>query len=333
MIIRQPEHYQHFQCLAGACSDSCCQEWDVLVDQEAAQRYLSLPGELGDTLRHHLKLEDEEYYLEITDRRCPMWRQDGLCRIQAELGHDGLCHVCQEFPRLRHDYGDFVELGLELSCPEAARLILTSPALPMVEIHTDGGAEPEYDAQCMDILLRSREKALDILNRRPLREAMALLLLYGYHAQEGLDGGEAAPWSEAQALRFAAELAEDVTWEPLREFYRGLELLTPRWEARLLEPDPTSHFPAAIANMIRCGIERYWLQSISDFDLVCRVKMILAGALLVGHLGGDLIETAQLYSKEIDNSIENVETILDFAYTHPALTDRYLLGLMNTIGK
>ena len=47
-----------------------------------------------------------------------MWRQDGLCRIQAELGHEALCKTCREFPRLRHDYGSFVELGLELH-PEA----------------------------------------------------------------------------------------------------------------------------------------------------------------------------------------------------------------------
>ena len=35
-----------------------------------------------------------------------------------------------EFPRLTHDSGDFQDWGLELSCPEAARLILESPALP-----------------------------------------------------------------------------------------------------------------------------------------------------------------------------------------------------------
>ena len=330
MIIRKPHYYDRFQCLAGSCPDSCCQEWDVQVDPEAARRYQCLPGELGEALRAHLTEEDGEHYLQITDRRCPMWRQDGLCRIQAELGHEGLCQVCREFPRLRHDYGDFLELGLELSCPEAARLIFTSPALPMTELQAEGGAEPEYDTEAMAVLLRTRQEALAILDAHPLSEALPLLLLYGYRAQEELDGGEAQPWDETAELSLAWRLAEDGDWEPLCEFYRSLELLTPRWAARLEKGHP--HFPAPLSNMVRCGIERYWLQAVSDYDLVCRVKMILAGTLLVGYLGGDLIETAQLYSKEIDNSAENVEAILDGAYTHPALTDRYLLGLMRKMG-
>ena len=36
------------------------------------------------------------------------------------------------FPRLTHDYGDFAELGLELSCPEAAKLILNAPLAPLM---------------------------------------------------------------------------------------------------------------------------------------------------------------------------------------------------------
>ena len=330
MIIRQPQYYKEFHCLAGTCPDSCCQEWDVQVDMDSAQRYRSLPGDLGDALREHLKEDEDGCYLQITNRRCPMWQQDGLCRIQAELGEDGLCRVCREFPRLRHDYGDFVELGLELSCPEAARLIINAPSLPMIEEEIAGGAEPEYDEEIMEILLRTRCRALEILDKHPLKEALPLLLLYGYHAQEELDGGEAAPWDAGQELGFAAQMAGDGDWELLRSFYAGLDLLTTRWEERLKKPSPAA-FPPALSNMVRCGIERYWLQAVSDWDLVCRVKMVLAGALLVGHLGGDLIETAQLYSKEIDNSIDNVEAILDGAYTHPALTDRYLMGLMLSV--
>lgn len=330
MIIRQPHYYSGFRCLAGACPDSCCQEWDVQVDSLSARRYQTLPGALGDAIREHLTQDEDGYYLQITDRRCPMWQPDGLCRIQAQLGEDGLCQVCREFPRLRHDYGDFVELGLELSCPEAARLILTAPPLPMKEEQVSGGSQPEYDREEMQTLLRTRKKALSIVDHHPLKEALPLLLLYGYHAQEELDGGETAPWDPQQELRFAEQMAVDASWEPLRRFYSTLELLTPRWEARLKEPS-TAHFPAALGNMLRCGIQRYWLQAVSDLDLVCRVKMLLAGVLLVGHLGGDLIETAQLYSKEIDNSIDNVETILDNAYTHPALTDQYLLSLMNSL--
>lgn len=330
MKLLKPNYYDQFHCIAGDCPDSCCQEWDVQVDTPSAQRYLSLAGSLGDLLREKLKANDEgEYSLQITDRRCPMWRHDGLCQIQFELGEDGLCQVCRDFPRLRHDYGDFVELGLELSCPEAARLIFTTPpAAPIVQELPEAG-EAEYDSLDMEVLLRTREQALQILETHPLAEALTLLLLYGYRAQDELDGAEPAEWKPAEELVFAHQVAGNCDWAALRAFYSGLDILTPRWRQLLQSPAPA--FPAVLSRMVRCSIERYWLQAISDLDLIGRVKMIIAGTLLVGHLGGDPIRTAQLYSKEIDNSIDNLETILDATYTHPALTDQHLLGLLKSI--
>jgi hypothetical protein len=64
---------------------------------------------------------------------------------------------------------------------------------------------------------------------------------------------------------------------------------------------------------------------VTDWELAARVKMIVASCILVRHLGGDTIATAQLYSKEIDNDQDNVDAILDAAYTSPVLTDMNLL--------
>ena len=80
--------------------------------------------------------------------------------------------------------------------------------------------------------------------------------------------------------------------------------------------------------MARYGVERYWLQAVSDYDLAGRVKLILSGCVLVRDLGGDLLSTAQLWSKEIENCADNVEALLDAAYHHPALTDARLLGAL-----
>lgn len=327
MIIRKPVYYDTFRCIAGACPDSCCQEWEVQVDAEAAARYKALGGELGEQLRSKLKQDDQgEYYLEITDRRCPMWQQDGLCRIQCQLGEEGLCKVCREFPRLRHDYGDFVELDLELSCPEAARLILYGQATTLTQEFPEIG-EAEYDTEAMEILLRSREEALRIFERHPLPDALALLLLYAYQVQEELDGGEGTEQDTLADLAMARRLAaKDAV--PLWDFYKSLELLTPRWKNRLEAPQPTKRWQEELGAVARYGIRRYWLQAVSDYDLICRVKLVIASCILIRSLGGDILPTAQLYSKEIENSGENVESILDGAYSHPALTDINLLGLI-----
>ncbi len=295
------------------------------VDGHAARRYLELPGELGHRLRQALKFDPEEgHYFEITDRRCPMWRTDGLCQIQAQLGHEGLCRVCREFPRLRHDYGDFVELGLELSCPEAARLILSVPAQALVTETLPGGEPPEYDPETMEILLRTREKALALLASGPVPQALKNLLLYGHQAQGELDGEAERPFNDTVTPDFAQPGGE----QALLDFFAKLELLTPRWEALLRTPAPRPGWPEELRAMARYGVERYWLQAVSDWDLSCRVKLIVSGCILVRLLGGDPIQTAQLWSKEIENSAENVEAVLDGAYTAPALTDSALLGLL-----
>ena len=330
MKITRPYYYDQFRCLAGACPDSCCQEWDVQVDEHSAQRYLALPGELGNRLQKYLKQEGGEYFLQITDRRCPMWRKDGLCEIQSQLGEEGLCKVCREFPRLRHDYGDFVELGLELSCPEAARLILSTQPQPPIIQEVTGGEEPGYDTQAMEVLLRTRQKALGILESHPLPEALTLLLLYGYRAQEELDGSEEAEWDPEVEIDFAHQVAQAGSASELRTFYSNLEILTPRWRDLLQNPSPQRSWPEELRAMARYGIERYWLQAVSDYDLICRVKMVITSCLLVRELGSNVYETAQLYSKEIENDADNVDAILDAAYTEPALTDASLLGLLTS---
>ena len=326
MNITKPGYYDAFRCIAAACPDSCCKEWDVQVDAASAAFYRQLPGELGDRLRQVLRQEDGETVMTIVDGRCPMWRGDGLCRIQAELGEQALCRVCREFPRLRHDYGDFVELGLELSCPEAARLILGADHSMVTQVCADEG-QGDYDAEAMEVLKGTRETAWQLLEDRSPREALTLLLLYGYQAQEQLDGGQAEPFDPVSNLETAEALAKLGDTEGFLQFFRELEILTEGWKT-MLEHPRALHLEPQTNALARYLIGRYWLQAVSDYDLVCRVKFIVISCLLVGLLGGSFPETAQLFSKEIENDADNVDAILDAAYTCPAFTDDRLLGLL-----
>ena len=299
------------------------------VDPDSAKYYRSLSGPLGDRLREVLSDMDGETVMTILDGRCPMWRQDGLCRIQAELGEEALCKTCREFPRLTHDYGDFVERGLELSCPEAARLILTAPPAALSGSERAGDGEAEYDEEAMDVLKATRETMLSLLSdsRRPVGETLALALLYGCQAQGELDGGEVLPFDPEAALEGARELAKPGDIRAFLDFFRELEILTPQWENLLQDPAPgdwDEHTPA----LARYLTERYWLQAVSDYDLYSRVKFMILACLLVKTLGGDIFRTAQLMSKELENSAENMDAILDAAYTHPAFTDDQLLGIL-----
>ena len=331
MQIRKPAYFDSFRCIASLCPDSCCKEWEVEVDAQSAAFYRNLKGALGDSLRSVLR-DDPQWgtVMTIQDGRCPMWRADGLCRIQSELGHDALCKTCRDFPRLRHDYGSFQELGLELSCPEAARLILTSPAAPFVAEEIPGGDAPDYDEEAMAVLLNTRDEALAILQHPDysITEALVLLLYYGYQAQELLDGVEAPDFQPALLLREAKFMAIPDGEEALVDFFKGLEILTPEWQTRLTTPLPVVPWAKELRNLAQYFIQRYWLQAVSDYDLVSRVKLAVVSCILVHLLGGDVIQTAQSYSKEIENSDTNVDAILDAAYTHSALTDQKLLGML-----
>ena len=74
MQVTKPAYFDKFRCLAGACPDSCCHEWAVVVDEESAQRYRALEGELGQRLRAVLAEEDGDTILTLQPGgRCPMW--------------------------------------------------------------------------------------------------------------------------------------------------------------------------------------------------------------------------------------------------------------------
>ena len=318
-----PEYYRAFQCIAGACPDSCCKEWTVDVDDSAAAYYRSLEGALGDRLRSVLQDTEDGTIMEIENGRCPMWRQDGLCRIHAELGHDALCKTCRDFPRLRHDYGDFVELGLELSCPEAAKLILNGGA--MLSEDVSGGEEPEYDPEVMAILKESRQQALAVLEDYPLPQALAIILLYAHDVQAQIDGEDAVDFQPDALLDEAKGYAGKADVESIFRFFAGLEILTEDWAKMLANAPAQIRWSKPLMQYL---IGRYWLQAVSDFDLICRVKFMVTACILVGSLEGDFLRAAQLFSKEIENDAENVEAVLDGAYRSPALTDLNLFAIL-----
>lgn len=322
MKLVKPDFYDRFRCLAGACPDSCCHEWEVDVDDEAAARYLTLDGPLGDRLRQVLKATPDGYSMSIENRRCPMWRQDGLCEIQAQLGHDALCQTCREFPRLRHDYGDYVELGLELSCPDAARLLFAPYGF--VEETLPGG-EPECDTRLFDLLHRSRMEALAFLDTSPMPmgEKLAVLLLYAYDVQAALDGDELLPLDDA-----LPEIALPGDISGFYSFFLDLEILTPRWKALLSAHPEVQPCREELGYLMKYLVCRYWLQAVSDGELTVWVKFMVIACLLVNALGGDMVATAQLFSKEIENDPENLDAILDAVYTEAPFTDGNLLGLL-----
>ena len=179
------------------------------------------------------------------------------------------------------------------------------------------------------MLFRSRPTALALLENETysVPQRLRLLLMYGYHVQAVIDGAEPVEFDPDAALREAAQFAGPGDGALLAQYYGELDLLTQRWREKL-DTLTEANWDAGLCRIAQYGVCRHWFQAVSDWDLTCRVKMLLSGCALLARLSGNLRDNAQLWSKEIENSAQNLDTILDDAYSQTALTDANLLGLL-----
>jgi lysine-N-methylase len=121
MILRKPDFYDRFKCIAGRCTDTCCVGWEIDVDENSQEAYRKVIGVFGDKLRDNI--EDGHFKLQPHDR-CPFLDKNNLCEIFTNLGESSLCNICREHPRFVEVYGDIMEKGIGLCCEEAVRLLL-----------------------------------------------------------------------------------------------------------------------------------------------------------------------------------------------------------------
>lgn len=138
-IIR-PRYAEQFRCIAGDCEDSCCVGWTVPIDKQTYDKYQLIPaGALRDLIDINVLLsprnadgsEPAAYaFMQMPpSKKCPMHNADNLCQIQLEQGESYLSRICSTFPRTTHTIDEFEETTLTLSCPEAARIVLTNTRL------------------------------------------------------------------------------------------------------------------------------------------------------------------------------------------------------------
>lgn len=125
-MILQPNYYDSFKCIADKCKDNCCIGWEIDIDNETFNKYMSIGGDLGQRFKDEIATENGVHYFKLKEHdRCPFLNSNNLCDIICELGEGGLCQICNDHPRYINSYGDITERGLGLACEEACRIILT----------------------------------------------------------------------------------------------------------------------------------------------------------------------------------------------------------------
>lgn len=361
MNLTYPDYYPAFTCLAGACPDTCCKDWQIILDEDAIARYAALDTPLGRKIMASLITEDGETRFAFSGGHCALLQPDGLCPIQAALGEAALCNTCHSHPRFLEEYGASRELSLAVSCPAAAELLLRrdSPLLFVTE------TTPEPVTDCNELepdlyfaLLSARRRAISLVQEDtlPLSDRLVLLLQFSKRLQmlldthrERLTDSLCSEFSEPallrrHLLRGRRLQSADPPFYPFWAVLNNMEHLTDRY-VRLLDsvltaepsPFPPEAFARQQENLMVYFLFRYFLKAVNDRQLLPRVESCVFHLLCIRRLfsatGVDdldtFIRTVSLYSKEVEHSAENL-ALLQRLFARSTLPLSCLIASLDT---
>ena len=365
MKIVFPQYFAEFHCLADGCPDTCCAGWEVVLDEEAADRYEQL-GEEHSRLRERIRQAmgkdgGDLIFRAASDGRCPFLDGSGLCDIQKELGEEGLCRTCHLYPRFIGEYGGVREIGLSLSCPEAARIILTHKGKVAFLTEDDSSVPPslnDLDAERYFAVRQLRETALSLAQAAPLPvdERCALLLRLAkkgqkklrkekYGEMEGVAGrfDPHRMMGELQSCCRKCAGVEPMAYKLLPETLISLSILRPEWKVRLerkvreLEMEPLMRIRPLDAEFetqfLTAFLYRYLLRSAYGGSALGDMKLCINSLLAVRLLGQgcgqeELLTLARLYSREVEHDEENVAQLLDIFETDKRFSAKGMTALL-----
>lgn len=343
MKIRKPDYYDQFQCIAGACSDSCCIGWEIDIDEEQKVYYQMLSrgsGDLGKRLSSCIDWEEGHFILQGKEERCPFLNRDHLCDLILTLGEDSLCDICREHPRFYDWFDGLTEVGLGLCCEAAGRRILGKEE-PVTFVEEVDGAE-DLDEE-LQILFQAREKAMQILQDRTISiwKRLDIFLCFIEQIQEILDFGDIEELRELAVDFENTEEPQDrferVDYGAMIQLCRSLESIDDSWteqldqlEAFMREPQDLDLWktaaqirPYEYEHLAVYFVYRYFMKCRKDGDfyskgcltVFCLLLMLLFDVKTLEETKEltmeDRVQHAKCISKEIEYSEENLELLAD----------------------
>ncbi len=190
MKLYAPSYYKKFKCIAEKCDHSCCIGWEIDVDCYTLEKYNALKGDYGSVIIDSIVMDETPHFKLGEGDRCPHLNENGLCNIILEFGEDHLCGICREHPRF-YNYTSIAEVGIGVSCTEAAKIILSSP--DYAEMERIGNLDIECDGIDFDGRVL-REEIYRILQDKTRGHAERLEEIYESYS---IDVGDDGIWLEA----------------------------------------------------------------------------------------------------------------------------------------
>lgn len=119
--------YNDFKCIANKCKFTCCEGWDIDIDNDTYEKWKK--DEKDSTyLLNGVKTKEcngkEEYFInKETFEKCPFLDGEGLCNIVKSHGEGYLSKTCHSFPRINNNFEHKRELSLSCACPEVVEIL------------------------------------------------------------------------------------------------------------------------------------------------------------------------------------------------------------------
>ena len=255
MQITAPDFYKKFSCIAGECPATCCAGWQIVIDEKSLTRYSRHKGPFANRLKNDINWK--EHVFRQYHHRCAFLNEENLCDIYTEAGPDMLCDTCRKYPRHIEEFEGLRELSLSLSCPEAARLLLSRQEPISFITKEKPSSEETYDSfdyLLFTELMDTRDQMFSILQDRniPLNARLLKLLAMGHDFQLCLDQNELYRWEGIRRKHIQTGTGPDFLkkvnkWsddsksvpELIRNFWSVLvpemEVLSPSWHSFLKE--------------------------------------------------------------------------------------------------
>ena len=215
----KPCYYDMFKCIADKCPDTCCAGWQIVIDEDALEKYSCEKDEFGHRLKNSIDWE-EGFFFQY-DGRCAMLNDNNLCDLVTQKGEGALCKTCHMYPRHIEEYEGVREYSLSLSCPVAAKMILEHTDKLEFFVEETDELEPledefeDFDFFMYTQLEQSRDVIFDIIQDRNISTdlRMAYIMDIAKKYQEVVDNQEVYKM-------------EDITEEygKLREMNQGVSL-------------------------------------------------------------------------------------------------------------
>lgn len=177
MKYRMPDYYKNFKCIADKCPMTCCEGWAIVIDDKSLEKYVDCSN--SRYICKHID-QNEKIFLQ-NGSRCSFLNRSNLCDLYNNVGEDYLCKTCRRYPRHFENYGSLIEAALSMSCPEAAKLILSKNNHNKYRIRDNSyivRKDKEVDNELLETLLFVRKTVFKIMKQNDSFEHKMIDILW-----------------------------------------------------------------------------------------------------------------------------------------------------------